>query len=76
MVVVADGKSYLMLFDSEERMSAWVQGPINYVVLSGFKVAEISPTELHWTVNIGDGFAKEIVPDEICGLRASPQTEG
>lgn len=71
MVVEADGKSYLMLFDTEERLSAWAQKPTNFVLLAGFKVAEISTPELHWAVNIGGGYAKEFVPDEISWLKAA-----
>jgi hypothetical protein len=47
-----------MLFDSEERLSAWARNPTSYVVLAGFKVAEISTQNLHWAVNLGGGYAK------------------
>lgn len=67
----SDGKSYLMLFDSEERLSAWAKNPINYVILAGFKVADLSIPDLHWAVNIGGGYAKEFVPDEIRWLKES-----
>jgi hypothetical protein len=72
LVVEADGKAYLMLFDTEERLSAWVQKPMNYVVLAGFKVAEISTPQLHWAVNIGGACAKEFVPEEIRWLKGLP----
>jgi SseB protein N-terminal domain len=71
LVVEADGKAYLMLFDSEERLSAWAKQPTDFVVLAGFKVAEISTPHLHWAVNIGGGYAKEFVPDEISWLKAA-----
>ena len=71
LVVEADGKSYLMLFDSEERLTAWAQKPTGYVVLAGFKVAELSTPNLHWAANLGGGYAKEFVPDEISWLKAA-----
>ncbi len=70
-VYESDGKSYLMLFDSEERLSGWAKNPVNYVILAGFKVAEISTPSLHWAINIGGGYAKEFVPDEIRWLKES-----
>ena len=65
----SDGKEYLMLFDSEERLSAWAKTPLNYVVLAGSTVAELSTPNLHWAVNIGGDCAKEFVPDEIAWLK-------
>ena len=75
-VFQSEGKSYLMLFDSEERLSAWAGNPINYVILAGFKLAEISTVNLHWAVNIESGFAKEFVPDEISWLKESVAQHG
>jgi len=71
LVVEADGKAYLMLFDTEERLSAWAQQPTDFVVLAGFKLAELSTPELHWAVNLGGGYAKQFVPDEISWLKTA-----
>lgn len=71
LVVESEGKSYMMLFDSAERLADWAKKPVNYVILAGFKAAEISVPQLHWAVNIGGGFAKEFVPDEIGWLKES-----
>lgn len=74
-VYESDGKSYLMLFDSEERLADWAKDPINYVILAGFKIAEISPPSLHWAINIGSSYAKEFVPDEISWLKTAEAAE-
>jgi hypothetical protein len=71
LVVESEGKSYMMLFDTEEKLAAWAKKPVNYVVLAGFMAAEISVPELLWAVNIGGGFAKEFVPEEIRWLQES-----
>jgi len=60
-----------MLFDTEERLSAWAQQPTDFVVLAGFKLAELSTPELHWAVNLGGGYAKEFVPEEISWLKSA-----
>ena len=69
LIMEADKKSYIMLFDSEERLSSWSKQPINYLVLAGFKVAELSTPKLHWALNTGVSFAKEFVPEEISWLK-------
>ena len=71
LVVESEGKSYMMLFDTEEGLSNWAKRPVNYVILAGFKAAEISVPDLHWAVNIGGDYAKEFVPDEINWLKES-----
>jgi len=69
LVVDSEGKSYMMLFDTEEGLSAWAKKPVNYVILAGFKAAEISIPDLYWAVNIGGDYAKEFVPEEIRWLK-------
>jgi len=69
IVLEAEGKSYLILFDSEERLSAWAKSPTSFVVLPGHAIAEMTPAELHWAVNVGTDFSKEFVPEEIAWLK-------
>jgi hypothetical protein len=71
LIVETDGTSYLMLFDSEERLFSWARQSINYVVITGFGVAALSTPQLHWAVNIGGPFAKQFVPEEIGWLKES-----
>ena len=69
LVFESDGKSYLMLFDTEKRLTDWAQQSIPFLVVAGFQIAKITTPELHWAVNIGCQFAKEFVPDEINWLK-------
>jgi hypothetical protein len=69
IILEADEKSYLMLFDSEKRLSAWAKSPVAFVVLPGHAIAAMTPPDLHWAVNVGTDFSKEFVPDEIAWLK-------
>jgi len=69
LVFESEGKSYLMLFDSEERLTAWAKQEVRHAVIAGHLLAQISTPEIHWAVNFGDGNAKEFVPDEIKWLK-------
>lgn len=69
LVLEADGKTYMPMFDSEERLAEWAKKPMPFVILAGFAAATISTPELHWAVNLGSEFAKEFVPQEIRWLR-------
>lgn len=74
LLLESDGKSYLMLFDTEERLTAWAKQTVPFAIIAGYQIAEFSTPELHWAVNIGGQFAKEFVPDEISFLKeATPQ---
>ncbi len=65
----SDGKHYMMLFDSEERLTAWAKESVSYVAFPGYAVAEMSTPTLHWAVNVGTEFSKEFVPEEISWLK-------
>jgi peptidyl-prolyl cis-trans isomerase C len=69
LVFEAEGKHYVLLFDTEERVNSWSKKPINYMVLAGYEMAKFTPAGLHWAVNIGSERAKEFVPDEIAHLK-------
>lgn len=69
LVLESEGKHYMPLFDSAERLTAWAQQEVPYVILAGFGVAAISTPHLHWAVNLGSGFAKEFLPEEIGWLK-------
>ncbi len=69
IILESDGKSYMMLFDSEERLTAWAKESVSFVVLPGHVIAEMSTPTLHWAVNIGTESSKEFVPDEIAWLK-------
>ena len=46
-----DGITYLMIFDSEEKLSSWSQTPMTYTTLAGHVVAEITQGNIHWALN-------------------------
>jgi len=69
LVLKLEQKHYMLLFDSKERLSAWAKKPTNFVVLTGWKAAEISRPQLHWAINVGSGRSKEFLPEEIVWLK-------
>lgn len=69
LILSAEGKHYLPLFDSAERLNDWSKQPIHYVILSGKGAALLTTANLHWAINLGSGRAKELVPEEIDHLK-------
>ncbi len=69
IILESEGKSYMMLFDSEERLTAWAKESVSYVVFPGHVIAAMSTPALHWAVNVGTEHSKEFVPDEIDWLK-------
>jgi len=65
MVLEADGKPYMPIFENEARLSAWAKQPVPYVVLPGHVIVEMSTPGLHWALNLGTDHQKEFLPDEI-----------
>jgi hypothetical protein len=65
----SEGKSYLMLFESKERLSAWANRQVGFVALPGHVVVEIMSSDIHWILNAGTKHAKIFVPDEIKWLK-------
>lgn len=64
-----DGNTYLMVFDSEEKLSSWAQVPIPYTTLPGHTIAEITQGNIHWILNPGTEYTKILTPDEINWLK-------
>jgi len=69
VILEADGKPYMMLFDTEARLLNWANQEIRHIVVSGHSLVEISTAELYWALNIGTDFQKEFVPEEIGWLK-------
>lgn len=69
VILEADGKPYMMLFDTEERLHNWADEAVKFIVLPGHAVVEVSTPELYWALNIGTDFQKEFVPEEISWLK-------
>ncbi|OHB25892.1 MAG: hypothetical protein A2X84_05255 [Desulfuromonadaceae bacterium GWC2_58_13] len=69
LIVEGEGNEYLMLFDTEQRLYDWALDRVNYVVVAGHVVAEMSEPPLHWAMNAGTESSKAFVPEEIAWLR-------
>jgi SseB protein N-terminal domain len=69
VILEADGKPYMMLFDSEEKLRSWADDIVKFIVLPGHSVAEISTPEIYWALNIGTDYQKEFEPEEITWLK-------
>ena len=69
VILEADGKPYMMLFDTEQRLLNWANQEIRHIVLPGHSLVEISTEELHWALNIGTDYQKEFNPEEIGWLK-------
>ena len=73
LVFESEGKHYVLMFDSEERVKSWSKQPIKYMLLAGYEMAKHTPAGIHWAINLGGQFAKEFVPDEINYLKQQLQ---
>ena len=71
LVLEAEGKHYVLLFDTEERVNNWSKEPIKYMILAGYEMAKHTPEGIHWAINIGTDRAKAFVPEEINWLKGT-----
>jgi peptidyl-prolyl cis-trans isomerase C len=69
LVIESEGKDYLMLFDSEERLKVWAEGDVKWVGVPGYLLAATTMPPLHWALNVGTEYSKQFFPDEIAWLR-------
>jgi len=69
LVFSADGADHLLLFDSKERLHSWDQEALDYVIIAGDEIAQMTPPQLHWALNLGTDFHKKFVPEEITWLQ-------
>ena len=69
LLVEAEGKSFLMLFDTIKRLHNWAEEDAKYVALPGHAIAEMSLPHLHWAMNYGTEQQKQFEPDEIEWLK-------
>ncbi len=74
-MVEADGKLYIMLFDSKERLADWADREVSVVGMQGAAILE--GLELgenaHIMLNQGTEHWKEFIPDEIAWLKSNIQ---
>jgi len=76
LVLESEGKHYVLLFDTEERVKSWSKEPVKYMILAGYEMAKYTPAGLHWAINIGTDRAKEFVPEEINWLKGAGLRNG
>lgn len=69
MIIEADGTDYLVFFDQQQRLDAWAEEEVASVQLPGHVLAEMTPADLHWAMNIGTDYNKQFAPDEIAWLK-------
>jgi hypothetical protein len=69
MIIDGEGDDYLMLFDREDRLYAWAEAEVSYVLVAGYALAKMSQPPLHWALNVGTKFPKQFLPEEIAWLR-------
>lgn len=65
----ADGKDYLMLFSSLERLNAWAAEEPPYIEVPGHFLALSTTPPLHWALNVGTEYSKQFHPEEIAWLK-------
>ncbi|WP_303721070.1 SseB family protein [Malonomonas rubra] len=69
LLVQANGKEYLMLFDTIKRLTEWADEKVKYVALPGHAVTEMSLPNLYWAMNYGTEHQKMFEPKEIAWLK-------
>lgn len=71
LVVESEGKDYLMLFDTRERLNAWTKSEteVKAVEVPGHTLARFSRPPLHWVLNADTEYSKLFLPEEITWLR-------
>lgn len=69
LVLSAEGRDYLMLFDTEERLVDWAQQQASFVAVPGHVLASNTPENLHWMLNYNCEPSKEFSPEEIAWLQ-------
>jgi hypothetical protein len=69
LLVEAEGKDYLMLFDTIKRLTDWAEEGAKYVVLPGHLITEMSLPNLYWAMNYGTEHQKQFELEEIAWLK-------
>ena len=69
LLVEANDKTYLMLFDTINRLTDWADGDAKYLSVAGHDIAEISSPKIYWALNYGTELQKFFEPEEIKWLK-------
>ena len=68
-----EGKSSILLFDTEERLNTWTNGAVSTAHLFGHVIIEMVSEGKYLAVNVGTRHKKEFVPEEIAYLKGVVQ---
>ena len=69
LLVEANDKTYLMLFDTISRLTDWADDDTKYLSVAGHDIAEISSPKIYWALNYGTELQKFFEPEEIKWLK-------
>ena len=70
LLVEANDKTYLMLFDTIGRLTDWADKDAKYLAVTGHGITEMSSANIYWALNYGTELQKFFAPDEISWLKA------
>jgi len=69
LLVEANDKIYLMLFDTIGRLTDWANDRAKYLAVTGHSIAEMSSPNIYWVLNYGTEWQKFFDPEEIEWLK-------
>ena len=69
LLVEANDKTYLMLFDTVKRLTDWANNEAKYLAVAGHGIAEMSSPNIYWVLNYGTDHQKFFDPKEIEWLK-------
>jgi len=69
LLVEANDKTYLMLFDTISRLTDWANEKAKYIPVSGHGITEMSSANIYWALNYGTESQKFFEPGEIEWLK-------
>ncbi|MFK5926740.1 MAG: SseB family protein [Desulfuromusa sp.] len=69
LLVEANDKTYLMLFDTISRLTDWADDEAKYLTVAGHGITEMSSANIYWVLNYGTDHQKFFEPKEIEWLK-------
>ncbi|MCK4502835.1 MAG: SseB family protein [Desulfuromonadales bacterium] len=69
LLVEANDKTYLMLFDTINRLTDWANDKAKYLAVTGQGITEMSSSNIYWVLNYDTDFQKFFDLKEIAWLK-------
>jgi hypothetical protein len=69
LLVEANDKTYLMLFDTIKKLTDWANQEAKYIPVQGHAITEFSSPNIYWALNYGTELQKFFDPEEIKWLK-------